>query len=81
METDKNEHLRKPGGPDVEPNTCSRLVGRGDLEKGVENLRSDSPTCDIEAQNMIFSFAATYLLVISLSISLTPTFKVKNKTG
>ena len=54
----------------MEPLTRSRLVGRGDLEKGIENLRSDSPTCDIEAQNLIFSFAATHCLVIK-SVDIT----------
>ena len=34
VEVDKNEHLRKPGGPPVPPKYKSRLVVRGDLEKG-----------------------------------------------
>ena len=41
----------------------SRLVGRGDLEKQ-EQIRSDSPTCDVEGVNMIFSFAASNKLKI-----------------
>ena len=56
IETDKNEPLRTKG-KDVEPLYKSRLVVRGDLEQG--DLRSDSPTADIEAQNLIFSFAAS----------------------
>ena len=35
----------------------SRLVVRGDLEQG--DPRSDSPTASIEAQNLVFSFAAS----------------------
>ena len=80
MEIDKNEHLRKPGGPDLEPNTRSRLVGRGDLEKGIENLRSDSPTCAIEAQNLIFSFAASNCLVIK-SVDITNAYFQRGRAG
>ena len=54
IEVDKNEAKRKPGEEPLPPIYKSRLVGRGDLEKGIENIRSDSPTCDIEAQNLIF---------------------------
>ena len=43
---------------------------RGDLEKSIENIRSDSPTCDIEAQNLIFSFAASRMFKIK-SIDIT----------
>jgi len=70
IETDKNEHLRKPGGPMVPPKLKARLVGRGDLERGTENIRSDSPTCDVEAQNLIFSYAASNRLRIK-SIDIT----------
>ena len=62
IDSDKNEHKRVPGAGYVEPKYKSRLVGRGDLEHG--DVRSDSPTCDIEAQNLIFSFAASNKLVI-----------------
>ena len=48
----------------------SRLVVRGDLEKEIDNVRSDSPTCDIEAQNLIFSFAASRMFKIN-SIDIT----------
>ena len=62
IETDKNDHLRVPGGPAIEPLYKSRLVARGDLETA--DVRTDSPTCDLEAQNMIFSFAASMNLDI-----------------
>jgi len=65
IETDKNEHLRRPDGPYVEPKYKSRLVARGDLEAFDQmGLRSDSPTCDTEVQNLIFSFAASNKLTI-----------------
>ena len=37
--------------PDIEVKNKSRLVTRGDLENGY--IRSDSPTADIEAQNLV----------------------------
>ena len=72
VEVDKKDPLRKPDTPIEEHETelKSRLVVRGDLEKGTENLRSDSPTCDTEAQNLIFSFAASHRLKIR-SIDIT----------
>ena len=48
--------------PTVEEKLKSRLVVRGDLEKG--DPRSDSPTASLEAQNMVFSFAASRRLKI-----------------
>ena len=57
IDTDKNEPFRTPQNPDIPPKYKGRLVVRGDQEEG--NIRSDSPTCDIEAQNMLFSFAAS----------------------
>ena len=54
----------------VPPKYKSRLVVRGGLGKGIENIWSDSPTCDIEAQNLIFSFAASRMLKIK-SIDIT----------
>ena len=72
--------MRKPGGPPVPPKYKSRLVVRGDLEKGIENIRSDSPTCDIEAQNLIFSFAASKMLKIK-STSPRHTSREKSRTG
>ena len=62
IETDKNAALRVPGGPELEEKLKSRLVGRGDLED--VDVRSDSPTCETEATNLICSFAASRKLVI-----------------
>ena len=62
IETDKNAALRVPGGPEVEEKLKSRLVGRGDLED--IDVRSDSPTCETEAVNLICSFAASRKLTI-----------------
>ena len=62
IETDKNAHLRYEGGPPVEAKFKSRLVARGDLED--IDVRSDSPTVETEAQNLILSFAASRKLKI-----------------
>ena len=62
IDTDKNEHMRKPGGPYVPPLHKARLVARGDLEKGV--TRNDSPTADQEGLFIICTFAASHRLVI-----------------
>ena len=56
VELEKN-HNKRLLDPTVEPNYKSRLVVRGDLEQG--DPRSDSPTASIEAQNLVFSFAAS----------------------
>ena len=45
IETDKNEHLRVPGGEWVPAKYKSRLVVRGDLD--YLDIRSDSPTCEL----------------------------------
>ena len=58
VHTDKNLHKRRKGGPPVEPEYKSRLVGRGDLEPGTHELRTDSPIADIETINLILAFAA-----------------------
>ena len=42
----------------LRPTYKSRLVGRGDLE-GLDGLRKDSPTADIESHNLLFSWAAS----------------------
>ena len=47
IETDKNDHRRRAGGPDVPALYKSRLVVRGDLENDV-GVRTDSPTCELE---------------------------------
>ena len=62
IDTDKNDHMRKPGGPYVAPLHKARLVARGDLEKGV--TRNDSPTADQEGLFIICSFASSHRLVI-----------------
>ena len=61
VELDKNYNKRMVD-PTVEEKLKSRLVVRGDLEKG--DPRSDSPTASLEAQNMVFSFAASRRLKI-----------------
>ena len=63
IETDKNEHLRKPGEWNVvPPNLKSRLVALGNHEK--HRVRSDSPTADNEALHLIASFAASNKVAI-----------------
>ena len=57
IEIDKNEHLRRPGGPPVAPQYKSRLVVRGDLEESL-GIRTDSPTCELEGLRLIISWAA-----------------------
>ena len=54
IDTDKNEHQRKPGGPYVPPLHKARLVACGKLEKGV--TRNDSPTADQKGLFIICSF-------------------------
>ena len=61
IEVDKNAHKRVDG-MEVEPLYKSRRVARGDLEDA--HVRSDSPTCDVEGQNLIFSFAACHNLPV-----------------
>ena len=39
------------------PDYKSRLCGRGDLE-GIDGLRKDSPTAEIESHNLLFSWAS-----------------------
>ena len=45
------------------PEFKSRLCGRGDLE-GIDGLRTDSPTAEIEAHHLLFSFAASNKLIL-----------------
>jgi hypothetical protein len=59
VDVDKNEHMRRHGGQYVAPCYKSRLVSRGDLETGTEELRTDSPTADLEALNLLMSWAAS----------------------
>ena len=58
IEIDKNEHLRRPGGPKVTPKYKSRLVVRGDLEEDL-GIRTDSPTCELEGLRLIMPWAAS----------------------
>ena len=51
VDVDKASHKRRPGGPVVPPEYKSRLCARGDLE-GLDGLRSDSPTAEIEAHHL-----------------------------
>ena len=62
IDTDKNEPFRTPENPDVPPLYTGRLVVCGNEEKG--DVRSDSPTIDIEAQNLLLSFASSRRLRI-----------------
>jgi hypothetical protein len=58
VDVDEASHRRRRGGPYVPPEYKSRLCGRGDLE-GVDGLRKDPPTAEIEAHHLLFSFASS----------------------
>ena len=58
IETDKNAHLQKLGQY-IKADFNSRLVACGQYEDTTE-LRTDAPTCDVEALNLIMSFAACH---------------------
>ena len=58
VEVDRNAFKKRDGGPVIAPDLKSRLVGRGDLE-GLDGLRKDSHTADIECHNLLFSYAAS----------------------
>ena len=58
IDIDKNEHLRRPGGPKVASKHTSRLVVRGDLEEDL-GIRTDSPTCELEGLRLIMPWAAS----------------------
>ena len=56
IEVDKNSHLKQSGeykGPEFK----SRLVACGQFEDA-SDLRTDSPTCDVEGLNLILALAA-----------------------
>ncbi len=59
IETDKNEHKRRPGGPYVPPAFKSRLVGCGNFED-TDGIRTDSPAGDVENHNLVFSWCAAH---------------------
>ena len=56
IETDQNDHLKRPGVAHT-PEYKSRLVACGQFEE-TEGIRTDSPTADVEALNLVCSFAA-----------------------
>ena len=57
IETDKNAHKRRDDNK-IPPELKSRLVGCGNFED-VEGLRTDSPTGDADAHNLVFSWCAS----------------------
>ena len=58
IETDKYAHKRR-GGKHVEALLKSRLVGCGNFED-TDGLRTDSPTGDVDAHNLVFSWRASH---------------------
>ena len=62
MDVDKNEHLK--GKKEYVPRMKSRLVSCGNFEKGKEELRSDSPTSDLETHHIVASWAASKRAVL-----------------
>ena len=63
VDTDRNSHHRREGGPVITADYKSRLCGLGDLE-GIDGLRKDSPTAEIESHNLLFSWAASNKLIL-----------------
>ena len=57
IDTDKNLHLKREGHSH-EVQFKSRLVERGDQET-TEGIRTDSPTAEIEAGNLVISWCAS----------------------
>ena len=57
IETDKNAHRRRDD-KHVAPDLKSRLVGCGNFED-TDGLRTDSPTGDVDAHNLVFSWCAS----------------------
>ena len=62
VETDKNAHKRRDNIT-VPMELKSRLVGCGNFED-TDGLRTDSPTGDVDAHNLVFSWAASNKVVI-----------------
>ena len=59
IETDKNAHKRRGQNyKEVPPLLKSRLVGCGNFED-TDGLRTDSPTADVDAHNLVFSWCAS----------------------
>jgi len=57
IETDKNAHKRRDD-KHVKAELKSRLVGCGNFED-TDGLRTDSPTGDVDAHNLVFSWCAS----------------------
>ena len=62
IETDKNAHKRRDD-KSVRPELKSRLVGCGNFED-TDGLRTDSPTGDVDAHNLVFSWCASHKVPI-----------------
>ena len=62
IETDKNPHKRRDD-KNVPPELKSRLVGCGNFED-TDGLRTDSPTGDVDAHNLVFSWCASHKVKI-----------------
>ena len=62
VETDKNAHKRRKDNK-VKPLLKSRLVGCGNFED-TQGLRTDSPTSDVDAHNLVISWVASNKLTI-----------------
>ena len=62
VETDKNAHKRRSNNK-VKPWLKSRLVGCGNFED-TEGIRTDSPTSDVDAHNLIMSWVASNQVVM-----------------
>ena len=66
IETDRNAHKGRKDGPYVKPEFKSRLVGCGQHENMI-GVRTDSPTCAVEGQNLLCSWAAANGLKLKCS--------------
>ena len=75
VETDKNAHKRRHNVK-VPPLLKSRLVGCGNFED-TEGLRTDSPTADVDAHNLVFSWTASSKVKIGVRTSRAPISKGK----
>jgi len=62
IETDKNAHKRRDNVK-IDPLLKSRLVGCGNFEE-TDGLRTDSPTADVDAHNLVMSWCASNKVTI-----------------
>ena len=69
IDTDKHEHLKREGKKH-NPFFKSRLVARGDLEQSYSEIRTDSPTAEVSALNLVLAWCAAWSLKIC-SIDIT----------